>query len=253
MATRLDQWLVAAGIVPSRARAVALVEAGGVTVNGKVAAKASVVVAEEDVVETTARDHGYVSRGALKLKALLDAVAADLAGGEVVDIGASTGGFTEVSLEYGAARVYAVDVGQGQLHPRLREDDRVVDLCRTDARELGEKVPATVRVMVADVSFISLGKILPAVVEALPGLEALYLLVKPQFEVGPAAVGKGGIVRDSAVRESALEAVCGVVETLGFAVQHVMPCPLTGGDGNQEYLLYAVRKNQFQARLRSDP
>lgn len=240
MALRLDQWLVAQGLAPSRARAVVLVESGGVLLNGRVAAKASAPVAEGDVVEVVGADHGYVSRGALKLKALFAAVGADIQGREVVDVGASTGGFTEVCLEFGAGRVYAVDVGQGQLHPRLREDARVVVLEQTDARVLDGVVPPSVTVMVADVSFISLAKVLPPVAAALPGLEALYLLVKPQFEVGRGNIGKGGIVRDTAAREIALDEVRGVVEGLGFAVQHTMLCPLVGGDGNQEYLLFAT-------------
>ena len=166
---RLDAWLVAEGKVPSRARAVALVESGGVEVNGRVAVKASLEITGQDVVAVVGEDHGYVSRSALKLKALLEAVRADLRGKVVLDVGASTGGFTQVCLEWGAAKVYAVDVGTGQLHEQVRADARVVDMSRTDARELSagmfDPVP---EVLVADVSFISLGKILPSVA-AMPG------------------------------------------------------------------------------------
>lgn len=237
---RLDAYLVKHGFAPSRARAAALITAGHVRVGGKVVLKAS-VEAEGEEVEVTAPDHGYVGRGALKLKALLEAAQANLNGDVVLDIGASTGGFTQVCLEYGARKVYAVDVGHNQLHATLRDDARVVVLEGTDARALPGVFSPVPTVMVADVSFISLTKVLPPVLRACPSLKRLYLLVKPQFEVGPQAVGRGGIVRDDAMREAALQSVVACVKELGFAVPLTLPCPVAGSDGNVEWLLAASR------------
>lgn len=238
---RLDAYLVKHGLAPSRARAAALVQAGHVRVAGRVVLKPSVDVADS-VVEVTAPDHGYVGRGALKLKALLEVAQANLNGEVVLDVGASTGGFTEVCLEAGARKVYAVDVGHGQLHPRLRDDARVVAMESTDARTLpsGVLVPPPT-VLVADVSFISLTKVVPPVVRVCPTLSALYVLVKPQFESAPEQVGKGGIVRDEAVRQAALERVMACVTGLGYVVTVTLPCPVAGSDGNVEWLLAARR------------
>lgn len=238
---RLDQWLVAKGHVPSRARAVALIESGAVSVNGA-GAKASREIVAGDVVEVAEADHGYVGRGALKLKALLDEADAELKGAVVVDVGASTGGFTEVCLERGAVKVYAVDVGRSQLHARLRADARVVVMEGVDARELERSVFEPVpTVMVSDVSFISMTKVLPEVVRVLPELEELFLLVKPQFEVGHGNVGKGGLVKDEGLRLAAVAAVRQCAEDLGFKVGVEMESPIAGGDGNVEYLLYASK------------
>lgn len=238
---RLDAYLVKQGLAPSRARAAALVQAGHVRVGGKVVLKPAWPV-EDAAVELTAPDHGYVGRGALKLKALLEAAEANLKGDVVLDVGASTGGFTEVCLEAGAAKVYAVDVGHNQLHQRLRTNARVVALEGTDARTLPPDVfTPQPTVMVADVSFISLTKVLPPVLRVCPKLNALYLLVKPQFEVGPEKVGRGGIVRNDAAREAALASVTACVKELGFNVTTTLPCPVAGGDGNVEWLLAARR------------
>lgn len=238
---RLDQYLVSNGHAPSRARAVALVEGGGVSVNGK-PGKASTPVEDGDVVEVAAADHGYVGRGALKLKALLEAVGESLAGAVVIDVGASTGGFTQVALEAGAAKVYAVDVGHGQLHATVAGDARVVNMEGTDARELsGGMFEPMPDVLVADVSFISLAKVLPAVVRAAP-VKRMFVLVKPQFEVGKDAVGKGGLVKDEAARRRALADVSACIEDLGYAVALTMDSPIAGGDGNVEYLLYAEQQ-----------
>jgi 23S rRNA (cytidine1920-2'-O)/16S rRNA (cytidine1409-2'-O)-methyltransferase len=238
---RLDQYLVAHGHAPSRARAVALVESGQVFVNGK-AGKPSVSIEENDVVEVKAADHGYVGRGALKLKAVLEATRESLQGAVVVDVGASTGGFTQVALEAGAAKVYAVDVGHGQLHAKVKDDPRVVNMEGTDARRdlTAEMFGPLPDVLVADVSFVSLVKVLPEVVEVLP-VQRMFLLVKPQFEVGKEKVGKGGIVKDEAARGAALEAVKECVEGLGYKVVWTGPSPIEGGDGNVEYLLFARR------------
>ena len=223
----------------------ALIEGGGVSVNGR-SAKASYEVKDTDAVVVDGADHGYVGRGALKLKALLEATGQLLEGAVVVDVGASTGGFTEVCLEAGAAKIYAVDVGHGQLHNRLRGNRRVVEMEGRDARAMeagwfGDTPPT---VMVADVSFISLTKVVPPVAAALPGLRRMFLLVKPQFEVGAGKVGKGGIVRDEGDRRTAVAAVRACVEGLGYTVAREMESPIAGGDGNVEYLLHVQHEDK---------
>lgn len=238
---RLDQYLVANGHVPSRARAVALVEQGAVRVNGKVA-KPSLKLEDTDVVEVLEADHGYVGRGALKLKALLAATGESLEGSVVLDVGASTGGFSQVALEQKAAKVYAVDVGHGQLHADVAGDARVVNMEGTDARQLEATMFAPMPdVVVADVSFISLTKVLPAVVAVVP-VQRMFLLVKPQFEVGKEFVGKGGLVKDDALRRKAVAEVSVCLEGLGYSVVETVDSPIAGGDGNVEYLLYAKQE-----------
>lgn len=184
--------------------------------------------------------HPWVGRGALKLVHALDLWPVPIAGQVVLDVGASTGGFTEVCLSRGATRVYAVDVGRGQLHPRVAADPRVVSLEATDARELTpELVPERPGVIVTDVSFIALAKALPAALAlAQPGAH-LIALVKPQFEVGREKVGKGGVVTDAAAQAAALEAVKAFVSGSGWRVHAAAASPITGGDGNREFLLWA--------------
>lgn len=181
----------------------------------------------------------FVSRGGDKLQAAFDAFPFQVAGKVAMDVGASTGGFTDCLLQHGAARVYAVDVGYGQLAWKLRQDPRVVVMERRNARHLRPgDVPEPVDVFTADCSFISLGKILPAVVPLLaPGAEGVAL-VKPQFEAGPEQVGKGGVVRDPAVHAAVVEEVCGIARALGFAKTDVIPSPLLGPAGNREFLVW---------------
>ncbi|WP_226635770.1 TlyA family RNA methyltransferase [Brevundimonas poindexterae] len=237
---RLDQTLVARGLFDSRARARAAIEAGGVTVDGRVATKASLAVADDAVITAEAA-HPFVGRGALKLDHALTLWPVAVEGRTVLDVGASTGGFTEVCLLRGAARVLAVDVGQGQLHPRLAADPRVVNLEQTDARALtAEQVNPAPELVVCDASFISLLKVLPVPLSlAAPGAD-LVALVKPQFEaVDRKSVGRGGVVRDPDVREAALARVTAGLEALGWTLQATAESPVTGGDGNVEYLLWA--------------
>ena len=186
--------------------------------------------------------HPWVGRGALKLEHALNLWPISVAGRIVLDVGASTGGFTEVCLSRDAARVYAVDVGRGQLHARLRDDPRVVNLEATDARDLTRaQMPAGPDLIVTDVSFIGLAKALPAAL-ALAGEGAeLVALVKPQFEVGPERVGKGGIVSDPQARADALEGVKAFLEGTGWPVQASADSPVVGGDGNREFLLWAKK------------
>src|SRR5688500_16421446 len=200
---RLDQLLVARGLAPSRERARALILAGKVLVAGQPATKAGAPVADDAEVALREEDHPYVSRGALKLVKGLDAFGIDPAGAACLDIGASTGGFTDVLLRRGAAKVYAIDVGYGQLAWSLRQDPRVVVLERENVRAIDlEKVPEPCELAVIDVSFISLLLVLPRVTELLraPGGKPIVALIKPQFEAGREHVGKGGVVRDPEAR-----------------------------------------------------
>lgn len=239
---RADVLLVERGVFDSRAKARAAIEAGGVSVGGRTLAKASEPL-DEDAEIVAVAAHPYVGRGALKLVHGLDLWPVETVGRTVLDVGASTGGFTQVCLERGAARVYAVDVGRGQLHPSLAADKRVVALEGVDARSLtGDLIPTPPDLIVSDVSFIGLAKALPAALNlARPGAN-LVALVKPQFEAGPKAVGKGGVVRDEAVRAKALVEVGAFLEASGWTVQASADSPIAGGDGNREYLLWARKK-----------
>lgn len=211
------------------------------TADGRPVAKASDLLADDAVIEARAA-HPWVGRGALKLVHALDLWPVAVEGRVVLDVGASTGGFTEVCLARGAAQVYAVDVGRGQLHPKVAADPRVVSLEGTDARDLAPTlVPEPPGLIVTDVSFISLEKALPAALAlAEPGAD-LVALVKPQFEVGPGRVGKGGVVTDEEARADALAGVEAFLQAAGWAVQASAESPIAGGDGNREFLLWAKK------------
>ena len=238
---RADVVLVERGLFDSRAKARAAIEAGGVVVGGRTLAKASELVDEAAAIEAVAA-HPYVGRGALKLSHALGLWPVLVEGRTVLDVGASTGGFTEVSLERGAARVYAVDVGRGQLHPKLAGDPRVVGLEGVDARNLtAAMIPVAPDLIVTDVSFIGLAKVLPAALRLATFGADLVALVKPQFEVGPDNVGKGGLVKDEAARAQALDDVVEFLRGSGWIVGATADSPITGGDGNHEYLLWAQR------------
>lgn len=242
MKTRADVLLVARGLFESRAKARAAIEAGGVTADGRTVAKASELLADDVVIEAVAA-HPWVGRGALKLVHALDLWGLSVAGRVVLDVGASTGGFTEVCLGRGAARVYAVDVGRAQLHPKVAGDARVISLEATDARDLTSAlVPEPPGLIVADVSFISLAKALPAAMSLAAPDADLVALVKPQFEVGPERVGKGGIVSDPQARRTALEGVAAFLDAGGWRVRGAADSPIEGGDGNREFLLWAQRR-----------
>lgn len=244
MRTRADLLLVARGLFESRAKARAAIEAGGVVADGRPVLKASELVADDAEIAATPA-HPWVGRGALKLEHALGAWPISLEGRVVLDVGASTGGFTEVCLAAGARRVYAVDVGRGQLHASLTDDPRVVVLEGVDARALTTaEIPQAPQVVVCDVSFIGLAKALPAALAlAAPGAD-LIALVKPQFEVGPERVGKGGLVKDPAARAEALEAVKAFLASAGWSVQATTDSPIEGGDGAREHLLWAQKKGR---------
>jgi 23S rRNA (cytidine1920-2'-O)/16S rRNA (cytidine1409-2'-O)-methyltransferase len=235
--TRLDVWLTEHGLAESREKAQALVMAGRVRVDGAPASKPGTRVPSSASVEVSTGP-AHVGRGALKLAGALDAFSLDPSGRVAVDVGASTGGFTETLLERGAARVYAVDVGRGQLHEKLRADPRVVVLERTNARALGPaEVPERCPLAVMDVSFISVTKILPALLGILTPDADVVVLVKPQFEVGRREVGRGGLVKDPALHRRVLRDVAGEAQRLGYAVRGAVASPVTGAEGNREFFL----------------
>ncbi|HAF79505.1 MAG TPA: TlyA family rRNA (cytidine-2'-O)-methyltransferase [Brevundimonas sp.] len=236
---RIDQLLVARGLFDTRSRARAAIEAGRVKADGRVVAKPSEQIAEEAEIEAEPA-HRWVGRGALKLDHALTVWPVAIEGRVVLDVGASTGGFTEVCLERGAAKVFAVDVGFGQMHDRVAADPRVVNLERTDARDLTrDLIPEAPSVIVCDASFISLSKVLPAALDlAAPGAD-LVTLVKPQFEADGPGAGKKGVVKDPAAHAAAVERVREWLEAKGWAVQATTESPITGGDGNVEFLLWA--------------
>jgi 23S rRNA (cytidine1920-2'-O)/16S rRNA (cytidine1409-2'-O)-methyltransferase len=238
---RADVVLVERGLFDSRAKARAAIEAGGVVVGGRAVSKPSELIDEDGAIQAAAA-HPYVGRGALKLAHALGLWPVLVEGRTVLDVGASTGGFTEVCLQHGAARVYAVDVGRGQLHPKLAGDPRVVGLEGVDARNLTPHlVPVAPDLIVTDVSFIGLAKALPAALAMAAGGADLVALVKPQFEVGPEHVGKGGLVKDEAMRRRALDDVTAFLQQSRWIVRAVADSPIVGGDGNHEYLLWAQR------------
>ncbi|HLZ68242.1 MAG TPA: TlyA family RNA methyltransferase [Aliidongia sp.] len=240
---RLDQLMVERGLADSRSRARALIEAGLVTIDGIAADKPSRAVAGDAAIAVTGLDHPWVSRGGVKLVHALDQFAIAAAGRVALDIGASTGGFTDVLLARGAARVYAVDVGHDQLAPRLRADPRVVVLERVNARHLtAAEVPEPVSLIVSDASFIGLEILLPAPLErAAPGAE-LVALIKPQFEVGPALVGKGGVVKDPALHQATCRRISDWLDARpGWRVLGLVESPIRGPDGNVEFLIHARR------------
>lgn len=233
--------MVAQGLAPTRAKAQALILAGEVFAGDRRLDKPGTLLPAGTELRLKSTGPSHVSRGALKLIAGLDAFAIDPAGRECLDIGASTGGFTEVLLERGAARVTAVDVGHGQLAWKLRNDPRVVVLERTNARHLTQDLlPAAPSLVVCDASFIGLRTVLPAALGlALPGAE-LVALIKPQFEAGPEAVGKGGVVRDPAVHAAVCAAIRGwLADVAGWTVLGIEPSPITGPKGNREFLIGA--------------
>jgi 23S rRNA (cytidine1920-2'-O)/16S rRNA (cytidine1409-2'-O)-methyltransferase len=238
MKNRLDRLLVERGLAESREKAQALIMAGEVTVNGQKAAKPGQPVADDANVEVLARPP-YVSRGGFKIAAALEHFAVPVRGSICLDIGSSTGGFTDALLQAGAARVHAVDVGAGQLDWRLRNHPLVTVHEGINARELRfADIGELVDVISCDVSFISVTLILPAAVPLLRPDGRMVILVKPQFEVGRGQVGKGGIVRDPELHHAACERVAGAVREYGFHTE-LMESPITGAEGNKEFLLYA--------------
>jgi len=246
---RIDLLLVERGLAPSRERARALILEGKVLVSEQKVDKAGTVVAADAPIRMLGGDLPYVSRGGVKLAAALDRWKIDVAGRACLDVGASTGGFTDCLLQRGAAHVTAVDTGFGQIALKLRKDERVRLVERTNARflapgslEESRSAPA-LTLLVMDVSFISATLLLEPVFAAAPHLAEAVILVKPQFEAGREYVGKGGIVRDSAAHRIAIDKVAGCVASLGWEAAETFPSPIAGAEGNQEFLLYARKRS----------
>lgn len=241
---RLDVCLVDKNLAPTRQRAQALILAGRVLVNHEPANKPGIRVSNDDTIRIKGIDMPYVSRGGIKLAQALTQYRIDVSGLRCMDVGASTGGFTDCLLQNGAAHVVAVDVGYGQIAWKLRQNPRVTVLERSNIRYLTvETVPDPVDLVVIDVSFISLKIVIPAIKKFLKARAGVIALIKPQFEVGRHRVGKGGVVKDPALHAEVKQSLTQFVETIGFRVEDVVPSPITGPKGNIEFLCYMKIKS----------
>lgn len=238
--TRLDAKLYELGLTKSRTTAAELIKEGKVKVNGRTITKPSFLVADSDTAEVTEQPE-FVSRAGLKLKGAIEHFGIDLKDKRCIDIGASTGGFTDCMLRYGAVKVYAVDVGTAQLDDTLRADGRVISLERTDIRTAELEKADFIS---ADVSFISLKLIIPSVCRLLNDGAGAVLLIKPQFEAGRKNIGKNGIVRDPKIHRAVCEDISAFAESAGLTVKGIIPSPIYGGDGNKEFLMYAVKRKE---------
>lgn len=240
MRVRADQLLVSRGLAESRTRAQALIMAGAVFSGEKKLAKAGDMLADDAPLEVRGKDHPWVSRGGIKLDHGLTHFGFDVTGAVALDVGSSTGGFTDVLLSRGAAKVYAVDVGTNQLAWKLRQDPRVVVHEQTNARGLdGSIIPEPIDIVVCDASFISLTKVLEAPLKLAKRSAKLVALIKPQFEAGRDEVGKGGVVRDPGIHERVCTRARAWVQSQGWTILGVTPSPITGPEGNVEFLLGA--------------
>jgi 23S rRNA (cytidine1920-2'-O)/16S rRNA (cytidine1409-2'-O)-methyltransferase len=248
---RLDQLLVEQGFFSSRSRAQAAILEGSVFVNGEKIEKAGSFFSRDAAIEVKGKPHPYVSRGGVKLEQALEEFKIEVKGRIAMDVGASTGGFTDCLLQHGAAKVYAVDVGYGQFAWKLRQDPRVVPIERTNVRyltmeKLKEKIPnSEFRIpnfCTIDVSFISLSKVLPAVYNLLADEAEVLALIKPQFEARREQVGKGGIVKDEKVHKEVVKRVRKSAEEIGFKATGVIQSPVTGADGNVEFFVYLLKR-----------
>ena len=239
---RLDKLLVERGIAMTREKARALILAKAVKINEIHVDKADTLVPSDAQVHVKGEDNPYVSRGGLKLKGALELFGLDVEGLVAFDVGASTGGFTDCLLQAGAAKVYALDVNYGQLAWKLRQDERVVNLEKTNIRYLTpDKLPHIPDLAVIDASFISLAKVLPATLILLKDEAVIIALIKPQFEVGRGEVGKGGVVRDAMKHREVITAISSVAENLGLKVRGVTESPILGPKGNREFLIFMVK------------
>jgi len=239
---RADQLLVDRGLAESRTRAQALILAGLVFIGDRKIAKAGDQVPPDAMLDVRGRDHPWVSRGGIKLDHALTHFGWDVGGAVAIDVGSSTGGFTDVLLTRCAAKVYAVDSGTNQLAWKLRQDERVIVLEKTNARNLtAAEIPEPVDLIVCDASFIGLAKVLARPMTFAKRQARLVALIKPQFEAGREEVGKGGVVRDSAVHERVCAEACAWVESQGWEVMGIEKSPITGPEGNVEFLLAAIR------------
>lgn len=235
---RLDKLMVERGLAPSRERAQALIMAGQVVVGDHAVDKSGQQVARDSEIRIKGDVLPYVSRGGLKMKKVLDEFGVDVTGLVAIDVGASTGGFTDCLLQAGVKKVFAVDVGHGQLAWKLQQDPRVISMEKTNIRHLlPEQLDTVPELAVIDASFISLSKVLPATVNLLKPGGRIIALIKPQFEVGKGEVGKGGIVRDPAAHERVIDAVRQTAQEMGLVAVGLCESPITGADGNREFLI----------------
>jgi 23S rRNA (cytidine1920-2'-O)/16S rRNA (cytidine1409-2'-O)-methyltransferase len=249
---RLDLLTVASGLAPSRERAKALIMAGRIMVDGVTVSKPGTSIPVSACITRRGEDLPFVSRGGLKLQAALDAFKPPLDGAVCIDVGASTGGFTDCLIQNGAARVYAVDVGYGQLAWKLRQDPRVISMERTNARYLTpEAFTEPVDLATIDAAFISLKLVVPAVVPCLKAGAAIIALIKPQFEVGRGQVGKGGVVHDPRLHAQVTEELQAFFRTLGLAILGLCPSPIHGPKGNREFLVYLQTPRPDRRRART--
>jgi 23S rRNA (cytidine1920-2'-O)/16S rRNA (cytidine1409-2'-O)-methyltransferase len=236
---RLDLILLEKGLAKSRQRAQAQIMAGGVLVNDQPADKPGKLIAPDDRITLRGKDIPFVSRGGLKLEAALNAFQLDVAGRICLDVGASTGGFTDCLLKNGAQRVYAVDVGYGQLAWKLRQDPRVEVIERTNIRKMPtDALPHPVDLATIDVSFISLKIVVPAVIKFINNEAHILALIKPQFEVGKSQVGKGGVVRNPALHNEVIDSLSDFFSNIGLLSESIFPSPLLGPKGNREFFIF---------------
>ena len=239
---RLDKLLVERGITPTRERATALIMSGAVLVGDNRVDKAGALIASDAAITVKGNDNPYVSRGGLKLKGALSEFGISVRGRVAFDVGVSTGGFTDCLLQEGTRKVYAIDVGYGQLAWKLRQDDRVILFERTNIRYFsGDGIVDDIDIVTVDVSFISLKLVLPVVVNLINEGCAILALIKPQFEAGREEVGKKGVVRDPAVHAKVIDGIIALCEELNLAVQGVCESPITGPAGNKEFFIYAIK------------
>lgn len=233
---RLDIALVRRGLVETRERARQLIKTGSVQVRGQISTKPALKVHEEDFI-ILLEQLRYVGRGGLKLEAALNHFSVNVSGIVALDVGASTGGFTDCLLQHGASSVYAVDVGHNQLSPKLKADPRVTIFEHTDIRKL-ERFPRQVDLAVIDVSFISLRLVLPVVIGFLEPTGRIIALIKPQFEAGPHCVNKKGVIKNQSIREKTVQELLQWIQEQGWSVLDLIPSPILGGEGNMEFLAY---------------
>lgn len=244
--TRLDSELVRRGIAKSRERAKEYIRSGSVSVAGRPSLKPSDEVSESDEITFTGEALRYVGRGGLKLEKALDAFKIDLSGLCCLDIGASTGGFTDCMLQRGAGFVYAVDVGHGQLAEKLMNDSRVKSIEGVNVKDISREIfDRKIDFVCADLSFISSKFSADAAARVLETGGSAVLLIKPQFEAGRASLSKSGVVKDKKAHEAVLKALCGYYNSAGFGIRGLIPSPIRGGDGNVEYLIYLVKQESF--------
>lgn len=245
---RLDKILLDRGLAQSRERAKALIMAGQVVVDDHLADKAGQMVALEAEIRLKGEVLPFVSRGGLKLQKALDEFAIDVSGLVVMDVGASTGGFTDCLLQRGAKKIFAVDVGYGQLAWKLRQDERVVNLEKTNIRYLEpDRLQEIPDMAVIDASFISLDKVLPATIRLINDTGVVVALIKPQFEVGRGEVGKGGVVRDEKKHAEVITAITALATDLDLTIKGITESPILGPKGNKEFLIYLEKKGRSQA------